>query len=48
VESPHGSLLFVINRSGYDWEVDVAPRGYRPIKLRLPTYGTAHRLLERI
>jgi len=48
VESPYGSLLFVINRSGYDWEIDVAPRGYRPIRITLPTYGATRRVLERV
>lgn len=47
VESANGSLLFVINRSGYDWEVEVAPRGYQSVKVKLPTYGAVHRLLEK-
>ena len=47
VESPKGNLLFVINRSGYDWEVEVAPRGYRPVQLKLPHHGGARRLLEK-
>ena len=48
VESDRGSLLFVINRSGYDWEVDIQPRGYGEVRLRLPTYGATHRLVRRI
>lgn len=27
IEDPEQALLFVINRSGYDWEVEVTPRG---------------------
>ena len=47
VESTRGNLLFVINRSGYSWEVEVAPRGYRPVQLKLPTYGAVRKMLER-
>lgn len=45
VESAEGNLLFVINRSGYDWEVTVTPRGYPAVTVKLPTYGALHRLL---
>ena len=48
VESERGSLLFLINRSGYDWEVDVQPRGYQAERVRLPTHGAAHRLVRSI
>lgn len=48
VESGRGNLLFVINRSGYDWEIVVQPRGYQAEKLRMPTHGAAHRLVRRI
>jgi hypothetical protein len=48
VESERGNLLFVINRSGYDWEVEVQPRGYGAEKLRLPTHGATHRLMRGI
>ena len=48
VESDRGNLLFVINRSGYDWEVEVQPRGYGAEKLRLPTHGATHRLMRGI
>ena len=48
VESDRGSLLFVINRSGYDWEIEVAPRTFRPVKVKLPTYGATHRLLQKL
>ncbi|MDE0079904.1 MAG: beta-galactosidase [Caldilineaceae bacterium] len=47
VESDRGNLLFLINRSGYDWEVEVQPRGYQPEKVRLPTHGATHRLVRR-
>ena len=47
VESDRGNLLFLINRSGYDWEVEVQPRGYQAEKVRLPTHGAAHRLVRR-
>lgn len=45
VESERGNLLFVINRSGYDWEVKVTPRGYRPLTVQLPTHGATHRFV---
>ena len=48
IESERGNLLFVINRSGYDWEVEIQPRGYGAEKLRLPNHGAAHRLVRRI
>ncbi len=45
VESAKGNLLLVINRSGYEWEAEVAPRGYQPVEMKLPTYGATHNLL---
>jgi len=48
VESDRGSLLFLINRSGYDWEVEVQPRGYQAESVRLPTHGATHRLVRKI
>lgn len=39
VESDAGSLLFVINRSGFDWQVTVTPRGYAAAQVQLPTHG---------
>lgn len=48
VESERGNLLFLINRSGYDWEVEVQPRGYQAEKVRLPTHGATHRLVRRV
>lgn len=45
VESEKGNLLFVINRSGYPWQVEVTPRGYRSVALQLPTHGAVHQLL---
>ena len=48
VESDRGNLLFLINRSGYDWEVEVQPRGYQTEKVRLPTHGATHRLVRKI
>jgi beta-galactosidase GanA len=45
LESPQGSLLFVINRSGYDWEIEVCPRGYREVRVKLPTYGAVRQTL---
>lgn len=47
IESDQGNLLFVINRSGYDWEVTVTPRGYPPVTVKLPTYGAVHRLIKK-
>ena len=47
VESDRGNLLFLINRSGYDWEVEVQPRGYQAERVRLPTHGATHRLVRR-
>ena len=47
VESQQGSLLFVINRSGYDWEIEVTARGYLPVKVRPPAYGACRQLLQR-
>lgn len=47
VESDEGTLLFVINRSGYAWEVTVTPRGYTPITLQLPTHGAKRHLIHR-
>lgn len=47
VESERGNLLFVINRSGYDWEVEVTPRGHHPERIRLPTHGATHRLVRK-
>jgi hypothetical protein len=46
VESPQGSLLFVINRSGYEWEIGVTPRGYRPVQIKLPGYGAVRQLIQ--
>lgn len=45
VESERGNLLFVINRSGYDWEVKVSPRGYEPATIKLPTHGAVRQLM---
>jgi beta-galactosidase GanA len=45
LESPNGSLLFVMNRSGYDWQIEVCPRGYQPVGVKLPTYGAVRQLL---
>ena len=47
VESDRGNLPFVINRSGYDWEVEVTPRGYQPEMIKLPTHGATHRLVRK-
>jgi len=47
VESPKGSVLFVINRSGYAWEIEVAPRGYQPVKVKMPTHGAVHKIVKR-
>ena len=38
-EGATGSLLFVINRSGYPWTVTVTARGYRAEQVHLPSYG---------
>ncbi len=46
VEHSEKTLLFVINRSGYAYDVEVTPRGYRAEKLTLPHYGAAHRLVQ--
>lgn len=48
VESELGTLLFVINRSGYDWEVTVTPRGYAPTTVKLPTHGAVRRIVTRV
>ena len=42
------SLLFVINRGGYPWQVAVAARGCQPIAARLPSYGAVRIPLTRI
>lgn len=47
IESEQGNLLFIINRSGYDWEVTVTARGYPSVTVKLPTYGAIHRLIEK-
>ena len=47
VESDEGTLLFVINRSGYDWEVTVTPRGYRTATVQLPTHGAVRTRIHR-
>ena len=39
LEGTTGSLLFLINRSGYPWTVTATARGYRPEQVRLPAYG---------
>ncbi len=44
VEHNAQALLFVINRSGYAYDVEVTPRGYGTAKIALPHYGAAHRL----
>ncbi len=48
VESEKGNLLFVINRSGYDWEIEVTPRGYQQVKVQLPTHGATHQLVRKV
>jgi beta-galactosidase GanA len=48
LESPLGSLLFVMNRSGYDWQIEVRPRGYREVRVKLPTYGAVRQALARL
>ncbi len=45
VESMAGALLFVINRSGYEWQIEVHARGYQPITVKPPAYGAARKLL---
>ena len=47
LESAAGSLLFVINRSGYPWTVTAAARGYRAEQVRLPGYGARRIPLRR-
>ena len=47
LESDAGGLLFVINRSGYEWTVEVTPRGYRAVTLKLPSYGAERRPVTR-
>ncbi len=46
VESDEGNLLFTINRSGFDWEVTVQPRGYEAVTLQLPHYGAMYSLVQ--
>lgn len=45
LESPKGNLLFVMNRSGYDWQIEVRPRGYQAVAVKLPAYGAVHQTL---
>lgn len=45
LQSPHGSLLFVMNRSGYDWRIEVCPHGYAPVTIQLPSCGAVRRVL---
>ena len=47
LEGAAGSLLFLINRSGYPWTVTVAARGYRAEQVRLPAYGARRVPLRR-
>ena len=47
LEGTAGSLLFVINRSGYPWTVTAAARGYRAEQVRLPGYGARRIALHR-
>ena len=47
VESEEGTLLFVINRSGYAWEVTVTPRGYEAATVQLPTHGAVRTRVHR-
>ena len=47
LEGAAGSLLFVINRSGYPWTVTAAARGYRAEQVRLPAYGARRIPLHR-
>jgi hypothetical protein len=47
LESAAGSLLFLINRSGYPWTVTAAARGYRAEQVRLPGYGARRIPLHR-
>ena len=47
LEGAAGSLLFVINRSGYPWTVTAAARGYRAEQVRLPGYGARRIALRR-
>ena len=48
LEGAAGSLLFVINRSGYPWTVTAAARGYRAEQVRLPAYGARRVALRRL
>ena len=48
LEGAAGSLLFLINRSGYSWTVTVAPRGYRAEQVSLPGYGARRVPLQRL
>jgi len=47
VESDQGNLLFVINRSGYAWEIEASARGYLPVKVSPPAYGAVRQLLTK-
>ena len=47
LESTAGSLLFLINRSGYPWTVTAAARGYRAEQVSLPSYGARRIPLHR-
>ncbi len=48
LEGAAGSLLFLINRSGYPWTVTAAARGYRPEQVHLPAYGARRVPLHRL
>jgi beta-galactosidase GanA len=48
VESEQGNLLFVINRSGYDWEIEVTPRGYAPVTVKLPDHGARQLFVTKV
>ncbi len=46
VEDGDKSLLFVINRSGYAYDVEVIPRGYSAVQMTLPHHGAVHMLVK--
>jgi len=47
LETKDKGLLFIMNRSLYEYAVDVEISGYRPLKSRLPIYSATRHLLRK-
>ena len=47
LENEEEGVLFVMNRGFYDYAVEIAVSGYKPLKVNLPLYSATRHALEK-